>query len=96
MHFRDGQVSVGSLKVWKEDSSMEFALPLDQMTTEDKLAAMEQLWEDLSSSPESVPSPSWHEDVLSAREKRVREGSAEFVAFDLAKDRIKKSTSDDR
>jgi len=62
------------------------------MTTEDKLAAMERLWEDLCRSPESVPSPSWHEDVLIARDKRVREGKAEFANLDAAKDRIRKST----
>jgi hypothetical protein len=39
---------------------MENILPLDKMTTEDKLAVMEQLWEDLCRNPESVPSPSWH------------------------------------
>ena len=65
---------------------MEFVLPLDKMTTSDKLAAMERLWEDLCRSPESVLSPSWHGDVLSAREKRVMEGRAEFVAFDAAKE----------
>ncbi|MDP3030036.1 MAG: addiction module antitoxin RelB [Deltaproteobacteria bacterium] len=71
---------------------MEFVLPIDKMTTSDKLAAMEQLWEDLCRSPESVPSPPWHGDVLSAREKRVREGQAEFATLDVAKDRIRKST----
>jgi hypothetical protein len=62
------------------------------MTTEEKLAAMERLWEELCRSPESVPSPSWHEDVLIARDKRVKEGKAEFTDFDAAKDRIRKST----
>ncbi|NVM21583.1 MAG: addiction module protein [Desulfobacterales bacterium] len=71
---------------------MEFVLPLDKMTTSDKLAAMERLWEDLCRNPESVPSPLWHGDVLSAREQRVREGRAEFATFDAAKDRIRKST----
>jgi len=71
---------------------LEFVLPLDKMTTEDKLAAMERLWEDLCRSPESVPSPSWHEDVLIARDKRVREGKAEFANLDAAKDRIRKTT----
>ena len=71
---------------------MEFVLPIDKMTTSDKLAAMEQLWEDLCRSPESIPSPPWHGDVLSARENRVREGQAEFATLDVAKDRIRKST----
>jgi hypothetical protein len=36
---------------------MEFVLPLDKMTTEDKVAAMERLWENLCRSPEAVKSP---------------------------------------
>jgi len=71
---------------------MEFVLPLDKMTAEDKLATMERLWEDLCRSPESVPSPSWHEDVLAARENRIREGRATFSSLEEAKDRIRKST----
>ncbi|MCF8078844.1 MAG: addiction module protein [Desulfobacterales bacterium] len=57
---------------------MDFVIPLDEMTSEDKLAAMERLWEDLCRNPESVPSPTWHEDVLLAREKQVQEGRAKF------------------
>jgi hypothetical protein len=76
----------------KEGDKLEFELPLEKMTTEDKLAAMELLWEELCRNPESVPSPSWHEDVLMARDKRVREGKAEFDNFKAAKDRIRKST----
>lgn len=71
---------------------MEFLLPLDKMTTSDKLAAMEQLWEDLCRSPESVPSPSWHGDVLLASDKRVKEGKSKFKTFDEAKDKIRTST----
>lgn len=33
---------------------MEFVLPLDKMTAEDRLAAMERLWEDLCRSLESL------------------------------------------
>jgi hypothetical protein len=71
---------------------MEFVLPLDKMTTSDKLAAMERLWEDLCRTPESVQSPSWYGDVLSAREERVKEGKSKFTSFDEAKDRIGKAT----
>ena len=71
---------------------MNFVIPLDEMTTEDKLAAMEQLWEDLCRTPESVPPPAWHGDVLLEREKQVQEGRAKFSALDEVKDRIRKST----
>ena len=70
---------------------MEFVFPLDRMTTEDKLSAMELLWEDLCRIPESVPSPPWHEDVLSAREECVREGKAQFCELATAKLKIRKS-----
>ena len=71
---------------------MGFALPIDKMTTADKIAAMEMLWEDLCKTPESVPSPSWHKEVLSAREKRVKEGQTQFSSLDAAKQRIKEAT----
>ena len=60
---------------------MKAFLPLDQMTTEDKLLAMEQLWEDLSRTPEQVPSPAWHGEVLAERERRVADGTARFLSL---------------
>jgi len=71
---------------------MNFVIPLDEMTTEDKIAAMEQLWEDLCRNPESVPSPAWHGDVLLAREKQIQKGKAKFSTLKEVKDRIRKST----
>ena len=71
---------------------MGLALNLDQMTVADKLTAMERLWEDLGRTPEAVPSPSWHGEVLSAREKRINEGKAEFAPLDEVKERIRKTT----
>jgi hypothetical protein len=70
---------------------MGLALNLDQMTVADKLTAMERLWEDLGRTPEAVPSPSWHGEVLSAREERIGEGKAEFIPLDEAKERIRKA-----
>lgn len=71
---------------------MRPALPLDKMTTSDKLSVMEQLWDDLCREPDQVPSPSWHGEVLSGREKRVREGQARFSDLAEAKERIRKAT----
>jgi hypothetical protein len=71
---------------------MEPLLPLDKMTTADKLSAMEQLWDELCRTPEEVPSPAWHKEVLSRREERAREGKASFSDLAGAKDRIRKAT----
>jgi len=69
---------------------MHVTIPLDKMTTEDKLRAIEDIWEDLLRTPEEIPSPAWHADVLRAREDRVREGSSQFGDWGNAKRRIRK------
>ena len=64
---------------------MDLALPLDKMSVEEKLRALELLWEDLTRAPASVPSPRWHQDVLNAREQRVQEGREKFISWDDAR-----------
>ena len=71
---------------------MEITIPLDKMTTADKLRAMERIWDDLQRKPEDVPSPSWHADVLEAREKQVKEQSSQFVDWTEAKRKIRDRT----
>jgi hypothetical protein len=71
---------------------MELALPLDQMTTAEKRRALEQIWEDLCRTPDEIPSPSWHADILQDREKRVREDASQFVDWTEAIQQIREST----
>lgn len=66
-------------------------LNLEEMTTEQKLRAMEMLWEDICRSAPDFASPSWHGDVLKEREKRIREGKDKFVDWDQAKKDIRDS-----
>jgi hypothetical protein len=61
---------------------MKDFLPLDQMTTEEKLLAMEQLWEDLSRTPEQLPSPAWHGEILAKRERGIADGTARFLSLE--------------
>jgi putative addiction module component (TIGR02574 family) len=68
---------------------MDIALPLDKMSVEEKLRALEQLWEDLARTPATIPSPSWHRDVLEAREKRFAEGRERSIPWEKAKDDIR-------
>lgn len=68
---------------------MDILLPLDKMTSLDKIAVMEKIWDDLCRDPESFPSPKWHKEVLEARENEINEGRAKFTAFDRAKEKIK-------
>jgi hypothetical protein len=70
---------------------MDLALPLDQMTIDEKLRALQEIWEDLCHTSEDIPSPAWHADVLAAREERVRQGKSEFVDWTEAKRNIRDS-----
>jgi hypothetical protein len=51
---------------------VDISLPLDKMSSLDKIAVMEKLWDDLCRDPESIPSPKWHQEVLEAREKEIQ------------------------
>ena len=68
---------------------MKLALPLDEMTTVEKLQAIEEIWADLLRASDEIGSPGWHADVLAARENRVREGKSDFSAWSEAKSRIR-------
>ena len=70
---------------------MELALPLGQMSVDEKLRALERIWEDLCRDESAVPSPSWHRDVVEAREARLRAGAEDVVDWDEAKRRIRES-----
>jgi hypothetical protein len=67
------------------------ALPLNEMTTAEKLAVMELLWDDLSRTPEEIPSPAWHAEVLAEREKLVREGKTHFSDLAEVEQRLRKA-----
>ncbi|MBC8434289.1 MAG: addiction module protein [Desulfobacterales bacterium] len=71
---------------------MDVQIPLDSMTTLDKLRVLERIWDDLQRRPEEVPSPPWHGDVLQNREDRIKEGSSQFLDWTEAKARIRDQT----
>jgi hypothetical protein len=68
---------------------MKLTIPLNDMTTLEKLQALEQIWPDHQHAPEKLHSPGWHADVLTAREHRVSEGLSRFSDWDTAKARIR-------
>lgn len=68
---------------------MSTDLPLDNLSTTDKIVLMERLWADLSQRPQELPSPSWHGDVLAERIAAVREGRTTFIDWNEAKQRLR-------
>ena len=72
---------------------MAVTLRLDKMSVEEKIQAMESIWEDLCKSADSVTSPPWHEKVLNMREESVKRGSDQFTDWEKAKKDIKNDIS---
>ena len=68
---------------------MAAVLQLDQMTTAEKLRAMEALWADLTLQADNFESPAWHADVLREREQRVAEGNETYVDWEEAKRQLR-------
>jgi putative addiction module component (TIGR02574 family) len=68
---------------------MNITLKLNQMSISEKLAVMEQIWDDISRDPKSFPSPDWHQRILEARETRYNEGKSIFCSLEDTKNRIR-------
>jgi len=66
------------------------AAEIEQMSLEERLHTMELLWASLARTPDAVPSPSWHEEVLAARMAKIDRGAAEFLTIDELKIRLQK------
>ena len=67
---------------------MTTMLQIDQMTLQEKLQAMEALWDDLCQREEEVPVPQWHKDILDERQRLIEQGQAEFIDWETAKKQI--------
>ena len=72
---------------------MSFNLPLKAMSLQEKLAAMESLWEDLARTPEAIESPAWHKDILDERRQRLAEVQSRFIDWETAKADIRNKLS---
>ena len=68
---------------------MNITLPLQSMTTAEKLEMMEAIWADLCRDERLVESPAWHEQVLRERDAEAREGREIPADWDEAKRRLR-------
>ncbi|MCP4108020.1 MAG: addiction module protein [Desulfobacteraceae bacterium] len=69
------------------------SLNFKEMTTEEKLKAMEMLWDDICRNVPDLSPPAWHENILKEREKKLKEGRDNFIDWDYAKKDIWESVS---
>jgi hypothetical protein len=68
------------------------AADIEQMSLEERLQTLELLWAALARTPDSVPSPDWHGEVLATRLTKVERGEGEFLSIPQLKERLEKPT----
>ena len=66
---------------------------LRKLPAEEKLKIIEALWDDLAADPGALEMPEWHKDALREAESAVAEGTAEFVDWEVAKQRLRRQTA---
>ena len=66
------------------------AAEIEQMSLEERLQTMELLWASLTRTPDAVPSPDWHGEVLATRKAKIKRGEGEFLSISQLKERLQK------
>lgn len=66
------------------------ALPIHDMTFEEKLQAMEELWKSISSNEALVEIPEWHLDALRTTEANLQAGRDLSLDWESAKADLRK------
>ena len=62
---------------------------IERMSVEERLQTIELLWNSIARAGESVISPPWHGEVLSARRTKVEAGEGRFLSLTELRDRLK-------
>lgn len=71
---------------------MPVSIPLEQMSTEEKIQAMESLWDALRTHAPDMVSPDWHGEILAKRQAAAELGEERFENWETAKKNIKSRT----
>lgn len=69
---------------------MAMTLNIENMTFEEKIMAMEALWDDLAKHNSSKIIPAWHETVLAERQAKMERGETDFSDWKEVKSRLDK------
>jgi putative addiction module component (TIGR02574 family) len=62
---------------------------IEKMTVPERMDAIDRLWESIIDSGEDVPSPAWHEEILTERVARVRSGKAKFYTLEEVRKKLR-------
>ena len=63
---------------------------IQNMSTVERLAAMEALWDALCHEGQEPASPPWHNQVLQERRQKIESGAARFLSLDEVERRLRR------
>ena len=69
------------------------ASQIENMSTAQRLQAMEQLWDALCREAGDLASPDWHREVLAERKSRAERGESKFLTLAQLRARLQGSDS---
>jgi hypothetical protein len=69
---------------------MQSAINIKNLSREEKLKVMEDIWEDLSRDEKEVESPNWHQEALKKTEHRLSSGQEMTIDWKDAKKELRK------
>ena len=66
------------------------AQEISKMSTPEKLAVLDLIMNSFGNNESDMPSPDWHEDVLSERMRKIDSGEAKWLSLDEFEEAIMK------
>ena len=67
---------------------------IQSMSLQEKILAMEALWQDLRQVPENLNVPNWHGIELRETDERLARGEEEFLDWDQVQSEMRRKWSD--
>ena len=61
----------------------------DQLTVEEQIDYVQLLWERITATPDQVPVPDWHREVLDERLKDLEVNPEAGESWDVVRDRLR-------
>ena len=58
---------------------------ISKMSVLERLQTMEALWDSLTHEPTGIKSPKWHEEILSDRKEKIKNGNTNFISLEELK-----------
>ena len=61
----------------------------DELTVDEQIDYVQSLWDRIAATPDQVPIPGWHRDVLAERLKNTEKNPDAGESWDVVRDRLR-------